>query len=177
MIALGYDLAFVQSGWGVIKKDGNIEFVDSGSFSLKAQAQAETWKDTEKLIDILKWLSEDVRYRIERFSPDRIGVESAFGKDKFLNLFFARISTVILLEAIRSEIPTYLVHPSTLKKIVTGNGRATKEEVQASLIALLGIPQPERTKRGRMLDGEEDRFDALGVALTILNKGGESAIS
>ncbi len=170
MIALGYDLAFVQSGWGVIKKDGNIEFVDSGSFSLKEQAQAETWKDTDKLIDILKWLSEDVRYRIDRFSPDKVGVEAAFGKDKFLNLFFARISTVILLEAIRREIPTYLVHPSTLKKQVTGNGRATKEEVQASLIALLNIPKPLRTKRGRMLDGEEDRFDALGVALTCLKK-------
>ena len=97
MIALGYDLAFKQSGWGVVKDNGNIIYVDSGSFSLKAEAQADSWKDPEKLIDILKWLSEDVKYRIEKFSPDLIGVESAYGRDKFLNLFFARISTVILL--------------------------------------------------------------------------------
>lgn len=60
---------------------------------------------------------------------------------------------------------------STVKKAMSGNGRAEKEDVAEGVIKILGEDSRKWffTKRGRLLD---DRADAAGIGLTYLIKKG-----
>ena len=60
---------------------------------------------------------------------------------------------------------------STVKKVMSGNGRAEKEDVAEGVIKILGEDSRRWffTERGRLLD---DRADAAGIGLTYLIKKG-----
>lgn len=178
MIALGYDLAAKSCGWGIVELKNNdgvvcLRYIESGVFNLKEDAGVKSWKDTEDLMRGLKFLHHHVRERIKfKGNPgiDLVGVELSFGWDKYLAMFFARISTAVLMAACW-KCDTYLVHPSTLKRIVTGNGRAEKKEVMVKIEEKLSI-QALRTDKGKIIDSEYDRFDALGVAISCFSYKG-----
>jgi Holliday junction resolvasome RuvABC endonuclease subunit len=169
MIALGYDLATHWCGWGVIDYEvekKKVSYIDSGSFELLESAGVEGWKKEQDIVQILRFLKRHGEEKIEKYKVELVGVETAFGWDKFLSMFFARISTVIIVVSL-DKCESFLVHPSTLKMHAAGNGRASKKEVQEAVGKLLDI-KVKTNEKGRVISGEEDRFDALGCAIACL---------
>ena len=71
----------------------------------------------------------------------------------------------------KNGIKTKLIYPTTVKKMVTGNGRATKEviaqTVQKDLIDI-GKYSDKQTKKQ---EKTSDIYDSLALVLAYLNKG------
>ena len=66
-----------------------------------------------------------------------------------------RIMSVLILAAAQAEIEPFEYPPSTVKKAVTGDGSADKEQVRKMVTMLLGAD----------ISGPSDQTDALAVAI------------
>ena len=75
---------------------------------------------------------------IQEFGPKEAAVEAPFhGISARSALQLAHARGVVLASVGRVGIPVYEYSPATLKKAVTGNGRAEKEQVQAMVVRLV----------------------------------------
>ena len=70
---------------------------------------------------------------------------------------------VLILSPIHNDIPIIKLSPSTVKKAITGNGRAEKSEVAAELLARY----PEHFDNVDLIpQSQYDRTDALAIGIT-----------
>ncbi len=67
-----------------------------------------------------------------------------------------------MLAAAQRELEIFEYPPATVKKAVTGNGRASKEQVRQMVAMLLGSE----------IKGAADKSDALAVAICHAHSGG-----
>ncbi|MDE6341719.1 MAG: crossover junction endodeoxyribonuclease RuvC [Muribaculaceae bacterium] len=103
---------------------------------------------------------ERVTGLVEQYLPDEMAIEAPFfGKNVQSMLKLGRAQGVAMAAALSRDIPITEYPPLNIKKAVTGNGQASKEQVANMLKHLLGIPEE---KMPSMLDAT----DALAVALT-----------
>ena len=94
---------------------------------------------------------------IGRFHPDEFAIETAFyGKNAQSALKIGHARGVSILAAVNSEIPTAEYSPREVKKAVTGNGAASKQQVQFMVQKQLHL---------RETPHYFDASDALAVAL------------
>jgi crossover junction endodeoxyribonuclease RuvC len=94
---------------------------------------------------------------VARLSPDAAAVESPFhgsSARSALQLAHARGVILEVLATAGVEVAEYT--PAAVKKSVTGNGRAEKEQVRAMVRHLVGMQESERS---------HDISDAIAVAL------------
>lgn len=94
---------------------------------------------------------------LDQFSPDAIVVETQFvnkNPQSAIKLGMAR-GMVVLAAALR-EIPVFEYAPTRAKQAVVGNGRASKQQVQAMVKTLLGL---------KVVPSPEDAADALALAI------------
>lgn len=90
--------------------------------------------------------------------PTSVAIEKSFhGVNSSTALKLGEARGAILSAMGRHRLPIYEVTPAQVKKIVAGNGAASKEQVYLSLQALLGFD------KGRL---PHDASDALAIALT-----------
>jgi crossover junction endodeoxyribonuclease RuvC len=102
-------------------------------------------------------LYERVAAVIARTSPDCCAIETAFyHKNAQSTLKIGHARGVLMLAAHQAELPIGEYAPREVKKSVTGNGNATKEQVQFMTLRVLGI---------RHTASPLDESDALAVAL------------
>ena len=112
---------------------------------------------------------------VERHAPGSAGVEAPFhgaSARAALQLAHARGVTLAVLAGASVEVFEY--SPATVKKSVTGNGRAGKQQVARMVRSLLGGPPQALAE----LDGLQagDRADALAVALCHLASCGRDRL-
>lgn len=108
----------------------------------------------------LRRIYERVLSLVEQHLPDEIGIEAPFfGKNVQSMLKLGRAQGVAIAAALSRDVPVHEYAPREIKRSVTGNGQASKEQVAFMLQRLLGIPDE---KMPELLDAT----DALGVALT-----------
>jgi crossover junction endodeoxyribonuclease RuvC len=89
--------------------------------------------------------------------PDELAVEQAFyGKSVPSAMRIGEARGVILAEARRHGVPVHQFAPARVKRVVTGNGAASKAAVAAMTCRLLGLAA---------VPAERDATDALAVAL------------
>lgn len=104
----------------------------------------------------LKEIADDLDAFLEKTHPDLIVVERLFfAQNERSAMDVAHARGVILSAAARQGCPILEPTPLQLKLAITGNGRATKEEMQRMLLHLLHlkeIPKPD------------DAADALALA-------------
>jgi crossover junction endodeoxyribonuclease RuvC len=94
---------------------------------------------------------------IDRYAPDEFAIETAFyGKNAQSALKIGQARGVAMLAAVHRELPTSEYAPRAVKKAVTGNGGATKEQVQYMVRSILKL---------RTAPKELDASDAVAVAL------------
>jgi crossover junction endodeoxyribonuclease RuvC len=102
-------------------------------------------------------LQQELDALVRRLKPTCAAVESPYhgvNARSAFQLAQARGVVLAVLAGAGIEIAEY--PPATVKKAVTGNGRAPKAQVRSMVGELLGRPE---------LDGSDDLADALAVAL------------
>ena len=132
MIVLGIDPGSRLTGYGFI------EILDYGERFLKCGVIT---LDTEKNHQLrLKTVYSELVLLIEKYLPDSCAVEMpVYGKNPQSMLKLGRIQAAAMLAALNLEIPVVQYTPKEVKKSVTGNGNASKEQVQYMVRSLLEI--------------------------------------
>ncbi len=96
---------------------------------------------------------------IEEYLPDELAIEAPFfGKNVQSMLKLGRAQGVAMAAAISRDIPIFEYAPLKIKMAITGNGRASKEQVAYMLQKILRIPDEN------MLP-QLDASDGLAAAL------------
>jgi crossover junction endodeoxyribonuclease RuvC len=115
---------------------------------------------TESLAQRVLEIATGIREIIEEYQPELMAVEKVFshGKNVQTALLMAHARGAILLVAAEKNIPVIHYTPTHIKKLLTGSGRASKEQIQFAIrneLGLESIPEPN------------DVADASAVALCL----------
>jgi len=153
MRILGIDPGLRIAGYGCV------EFSPPSPTPKIIEAGAIKLKQGESTSNRLKMLFENITDVIQDVQPDIIAVETVFThKDRVSTatiLGYAR--GVILLAGEQASLDLIEITPAEIKKSVTGNGRATKEQVQHAVQNILRLEKPPNPP---------DVADALAIAIT-----------
>lgn len=107
----------------------------------------------------LRHIHERVSGLVGQYLPDEMAIEAPFfGKNVQSMLKLGRAQGVAMSAALERDIPITEYEPRKIKMAITGNGAASKEQVQEMLRRILSIPAD-------MMLPELDATDALGAAL------------
>ena len=122
MIIVGIDPGIRCTGFGVIRKDRKLAVLSCGTITPPTK---------ESMALRLKYLYNDAMDIIHKYKPDLLAVESTFHQKNVKSaLILGQAKGAILLAAANSKVPTIEFAPRKVKSAVTGNGSATKEQVQ-----------------------------------------------
>lgn len=148
MRVLGIDPGTVRMGIGIVEETTN-------SFKLVA---CESVKLTESLPlpERLKEIHEVVRGFLDRYQPEVVALENVFyGKNVRTLVRVGEARASAMLAAAGKGIPVREYPPARIKQAITGNGQASKVQVQHMVKNLLGLRETP----------EVDAADALAAAL------------
>ncbi len=149
MIILGLDPGLGNTGWGLIRAEGN-RLSHLGNGTIKTDAKAGL---PERLVAIDAALAD----LIAAHNPDQAAVEEVFvNANPQSTLKLGQARGVILLGAAKAGIPVGEYAARLVKKAVVGIGNASKDQVHAMVTRLLP---------GAAISGP-DAADALAVAIT-----------
>ena len=111
------------------------------------------------LLDRLKFLHESLSAVICKFKPDSSVLERIFvNKNPASSLHFAYARGAILLCLAIYGQNLQEVSPNSVKKIITGNGHATKDQMKYMVQQILDI---------NLNNKDFDVYDALALAICI----------
>ncbi|NMB46309.1 MAG: crossover junction endodeoxyribonuclease RuvC [Firmicutes bacterium] len=149
MLILGIDPGTATTGYGLIKAEGNkLTPIDYGTIRTQAR---------EPTAARLSVLHDDLCSLIKTAAPEVVAVEQLFFNTNVTTaLAVGQARGVILLAVAQAGIPLAEYTPLQVKQTVTGNGRATKQQVGFMIKALLKldtVPRPD------------DVSDALAIAI------------
>lgn len=153
MRILGIDPGLSRTGYACVEADGVSgempTIVEAGVLRLKSQTSIPS-----RLVE----LEADLLSLIERARPMCVCVESLFSHVAHprTSIIMAHARGVILLAAGRARLRVLELPPAEVKKSVTGNGRASKEQMQEAVAVLLGLES---------LPKPADVADAIAIAL------------
>lgn len=159
MRILGIDPGTHYTGIGVIEVSGN-------SYRM---VSCETVTVPEKLSipAKLNYIYQTILNAIRRYKPDRMALEGfLFGKDIRAVVRLGEARACAMLAAIQEGIEIFEYTPTRIKQAVTGNGRASKEQIQHMVKILLGLKSHPKG----------DGADALAVAICHGHDQGYAAI-
>jgi len=148
-IILGIDPGTTVMGFGMIKVTGN-------QMSLMLMDELILSKfDSHSLR--LKKIFERTLSLIDEYHPDELAIEAPFfGKNVQSMLKLGRAQGVAMAAGLYREVAITEYLPKKVKKAITGNGNASKEQVAAMLKQLLNIS---------VLPTKLDATDGLAVAV------------
>ena len=151
-VIIGIDPGTNVMGYGVLGLVARKpEVIDLGAVKFKA---------TESHYLRLRRIHESVMELVARFLPDEMAIEAPFfGKNVQSMLKLGRAQGVAMVAALSRDVPITEYEPRKIKMAITGNGAASKEQVQEMLRRILGIDRSA-------LPAQLDASDALAVALT-----------
>ena len=153
-ILLGVDPGLTITGYGVLEfTDNDIRLKEAGCIRTAARRSM-----TDRLAEIYDGLNEV----IHEFRPDFMVIEDLYSHYRHPKtaIIMGHARGVVFLSAASSSIPVKSYGATMVKKSLTGNGRASKIQVQRMIKYRLGlakIPEPP------------DVADALAVALCHIN--------
>ena len=157
MIILGIDPGTATTGFGILKihQDNSFEAIE---FDL-----IETDKNgsPEKRLYLIH---SEINSILKKHKPDAMAIEKVFfATNAKTAIRVGQAIGVMLLSAAKSKTKVYEYAPGTIKKIVTGNGKADKKEMQKHLRKILGAKVRSKKRKKTHFD---NAADALAVALT-----------
>ena len=149
-VFVGIDPGLGITGYGVLEYDGGkIALREAGCIRTKRTNPME-----ERLSEIFTGLNEV----IEEFSPEEVIIEDLYSHYRHPKtaIIMGHARGAVFLSAANSRVPVKSYGATMIKKSLTGNGRASKIQVQQMIKNKLGlkeIPEPP------------DVADALAAAL------------
>lgn len=148
MIVLGIDTSLRSTGYGVLEVSGN---------RLRSLAHGNI-RNAPKLplTSCLAAIHAKVAELIAAYHPDVMAIESViYGKNAGTMLVLGEARGAVLTAAADAALPVYEYEPRRMKRAVTGNGLAEKEQVQRMVKTLLALSE----------EPQNDAADALGLAI------------
>lgn len=158
MIILGIDPGSNITGFGVVRVEGGKTILmDSGVIRAAGVGTDHQLR--------LKQIYDSVCELIGEHIPDLCAVEMpVYGKNPQSMLKLGRAQATAMLAALNHQIPVTEYTPKEIKKAVTGNGNASKEQVRYMIETMLSMKQGSSITM--------DASDALAVALCHVHRGG-----
>ena len=137
-LVLGIDPGTAVTGYGVVLLDGRTSsLVECGVIRTKPK---------QPLPARLRDIHDGVVELIARHRPDTVAVEDVFfARNVRTTVVLGPARGVILLAAEQAGVEIREFPPAEIKKAITGNGAATKQQVQfmvATLLRLKSAPEP-----------------------------------
>lgn len=155
---LGIDPGTATTGYGILEYD------ESGLVPIEFDLieTAKEFTPSERLSMIYSHVEEIIRAS----APDIMAIEKVFfATNAKTAIRVGQAQGVMLLAASTYNIPVVEYAPGTIKKIITGNGRADKKQMQESIYNIF-------KKRGFEVKSEKNKrthfdnaADALAIAL------------
>ena len=152
MIVLGVDPGLIKTGYGVIKiEDNHLSHIASGTIFTDAKLPIEM-----RLGNIFNNLNEIIK----TYRPDHFSIEETFvNNNPISSLKLGQARGVAILTAGVNGLEVFEYKPNTIKKSITGVGKATKDQVGMMIKCLLPTVNPKT----------EDEADALAIAICHVN--------
>jgi crossover junction endodeoxyribonuclease RuvC len=150
MRILGIDPGLNITGYGILEANGDSPTVVEAGV-LKSNPR---WS----LEDRLKEMAGEMAGIIEQFRPDALAIEELYShySHPITAVVMGHVRGVLILKAVEQGVPIVSYASTRIKKSLTGNGRATKQQMQRMVKVTLGLPAvPE----------PPDAADALAIAL------------
>ena len=145
-IILGVDPGTTVMGYGLLK------IIDNKPLLL-ALGVLELNKMDDHYIR-LRRIFDRISGLIDEFLPDELAIESPFyGKNVQSMLKLGRAQGVAMAAALSRDLPIFEYAPLKIKMAITGNGRASKEQVADLLQRFLKIPQENMLPQLDATDG------------------------
>ena len=137
MRILGIDPGLRIAGYGCIELESNSatpSIVEAGAIRMNTK---------ESVSFRLQELYENVREVITELSPDLLAVESVFTHRRQVApaIIMGHTRGVILLAGQQASLPLVELTPAEIKKSITGNGRASKEQIQHAVASVLRLAE------------------------------------
>lgn len=155
MRILGIDPGLQITGYGCIEGHAHCAtLLEAGVFRFAKNPD----RTARSVAERLEELDRDLGALLERLSPDFVGVEELFShyKHPTTAIVMGHARGVILLNIQRANLPLIELKPTMVKKSLTGNGHASKEQMQLAIQARFRLAEPP---------SPPDVADALAIAL------------
>ena len=153
MRVIGIDPGISCTGYAVIEyfSNGDTLLVELGVIKTSPKAA---------LADRLITIYEGINEVIVNLSPDRFAVESVFvGKNVQSALKLGHARGAAIIAGAKNRLPVSEYSPREVKQNITGNGNASKEQVQFMIQSILKLEK---------FSGPNDASDAAAVALSYI---------
>lgn len=163
MRVLGIDPGLRLTGYGLVEvRPGAIEptLVEAGVIKLDAKT---------RVADRLVQLAEDLAGLLETLSPTRVAVEKLFAHYAHPRtaIVMGHARGVILLSAAQRGLAIEELGATEVKKSLTGNGHASKEQMQRAVQAQFRLPEPP---------SPPDVADAIAIATCCARRAAVAAL-
>ncbi len=156
MVVVGVDPGLRATGYGVVAgSPSGIRLIECGVLRTDDGAPLGT-----RLLAIFQRLSS----LVTTFAPELLAVEDLYAAQRFPRtaILMGHVRGVVCLAAAQQRIDVLALPPAAVKQAMTGFGAATKPQMQAAVLRLLGAAET--------VDGHA--ADALAMALTALSRAG-----
>ena len=154
MRILGIDPGLQVCGYACLEMGGDKEkLIEAGVIRIASGSAIE---------QKLNRIAEDTQSLLESFKPDVVAVEELYSHYAHPKtaILMGHARGVILQRCAQAAIEVRSFSATRIKKSITGNGRASKEQVQKTIQTFLSLPQiPE----------PNDVADAIATALCCAN--------
>ena len=145
-IILGIDPGTTVMGYGVLKVVGNQPNLEAMGVLLLDKYDDHYLK--------LRKIFEKALGLIDNYHPDELAIEAPFyGKNVQSMLKLGRAQGVAMSAALSRDIPIVEYAPLKIKMSITGNGKASKEQVAGMLQRILKIPDEQMLPQLDATDG------------------------
>ena len=149
MRILGIDPGLAIVGYSILDTEKD-EFILETSGSIQTDKSK---SDSQRLLEI----ETDMQTILDMYKPDIASIEKLFYfKNQKTVIPVAEARGVILAVLEKNEIPIYEYTPIEVKQVITGYGRATKEEV-AKIVSM--------SVKYKKLPKLDDTLDSIAIAL------------
>lgn len=157
-LVLGIDPGSHSTGYGLIEQIGSqLRALCFGCIRPKTTTPTSDTPTCHTLGMRYRTIYEEIIALIERYRPWAIAVETQFvQKNAASALKIGMVRGVVHLAAALHEIPLFEYAPAKAKLVVTGTGRASKEQVIAMVKQQLALGN---------ISLAEDAADALAIAI------------
>ncbi len=155
MIVLGVDPGLQVCGYAAIDADsGREKFIEAGVLTTDSSAE---------LAERLNQIAADIASLLDRFGPAVVAVEQLYSHYKHPKtaILMGHARGVILQKAAAAQTQVKSFAATRIKKSLTGNGRASKEQMQRAIQSVLGLSE---------MPAPPDVADAIAVALCCANE-------
>ncbi|MBN2128458.1 MAG: crossover junction endodeoxyribonuclease RuvC [Sedimentisphaerales bacterium] len=154
MRVLGIDPGLQVCGYACLETDGSREvIVEAGVFRTTAELPLEAK---------LHQIAGDIEAVLRKFAPDVVAVEELYSHYAHPKtaILMGHARGVILQKSAATGVEVKSFSATRIKKSLTGNGRASKEQVQRTMQTILALPEVPKPP---------DVADAMAAALCCAN--------